>query len=50
MLLKEEASRIVPGNNHEEVLKILKNIYPPHKEQLGILALEIEPVKSKNIR
>jgi ASC-1-like (ASCH) protein len=47
MLLKEEASRIVPGNNREEVLKILKNIYPPHKEQLGVLVLEIEPVKSK---
>jgi ASC-1-like (ASCH) protein len=44
MLLKEEASRIIPGNNREEVLKIPKNIYPPHKEQLGVLVLEIEPI------
>lgn len=45
MLSKEEASRIVPGSNREEVLKLLKSLYPPHKEQLGVLVLEVEPVR-----
>lgn len=45
MLSKEEASRIVPGANREELLSLLKSLYPPHKEQMGVLVLEIEPVK-----
>jgi len=45
MLSKEEASRIVPGSNREEVLRLLKSLYPPYKEQLGVLVLEVEPVK-----
>ena len=45
MLSKEEASRIVPGSNREELLRLLKSLYPPHKEQLGVLVLEVEPVK-----
>lgn len=44
MLYKEEASQIVPGSNREEVLKLLKSLYPPHKERLGVLVLEVEPV------
>lgn len=44
MLSEEEASRIVPGSNREEVLRLLKSLYPPHKEQLGVLVLEIEPI------
>lgn len=44
MLSKEEASRIVPGSNREELLRLLKSLYPPHKEQLGVLVLEVEPV------
>jgi ASC-1-like (ASCH) protein len=49
MLSYEEASRIVPGVSREEVLSVLKSIYPPHKEQLGVLVLEIEPVRRENI-
>ncbi|MGC9059329.1 MAG: ASCH domain-containing protein [Candidatus Aenigmatarchaeota archaeon] len=45
MLSKEDASRIVPGSNREEVLKLLKSLYPPHKEQMGVLVLEVEPVR-----
>ena len=45
MLSKEEASRIVPGSNREELLSLLKSLYPPHKEQLGVLVLEVEPVR-----
>lgn len=45
MLSREEASRIVPGSNRGELLSLLKSLYPPHKEQMGVLVLEIEPVK-----
>lgn len=45
MLSKEEASRIVPGSNREELLRLLKSLYPPHKERLGVLVLEVEPTK-----
>jgi len=45
MLSKEEASRIVPGSNREELLGLLKSLYPPHKEQMGVLVLEVEPVR-----
>jgi ASC-1-like (ASCH) protein len=45
MLSHEEASRIVPGSNREELLRLLKSLYPPHKEQMGVLVLEVEPVK-----
>jgi len=45
MLSKEEASRIVPGSNREELLRLLKSLYPSHKEQMGVLVLEVEPVR-----
>ncbi len=45
MLSKEEASWIVPGSNREELLSLLKSLYPPHKEQMGVLVLEVEPVR-----
>lgn len=45
MLSREEASRIVPGSNREELLSLLKSLYPLHKEQMGVLVLEVEPVK-----
>ena len=48
MLSKEEVSRIVPGSNREELLRLLKSLYPPHKEQLGVLVLEVEPVQRES--
>lgn len=48
MLSHEKASRIVPGSTREEVLKLLKSLYPPYKEQLGVLVLEVEPVENKS--
>jgi len=50
MLSHEEVSRIVPGSTREELLKLLKSLYPPHKEQLGVLVLEVEPVENKTER
>jgi len=48
MLSHEEASRIVPGSNRQEVLRLLRNLYPPYKEQMGVLVLEVEPIESNN--
>ena len=48
MLSKEDTSQILPGSNPEEVLKLLKSIYPPNKEKMGVLVLEVELVRRKN--
>ncbi len=32
------------GESKEELLSAIRNIYPPEKEQLGVLAIEIERV------
>jgi len=42
MLAKEEAEKIVPGTQQEEVLKVLKSIYPSSKEKLGVFVIELE--------
>jgi ASC-1-like (ASCH) protein len=47
-LLYEEASQIFPGKNQQEILKLLKSLYPPSKEKLGVLVLEIEAIKKNN--
>ena len=46
MLAIEKAERIVPGLRHDELLRLLQEIYPSSKEQLGVIVLEIEPLKS----
>ncbi len=44
MLQHEPYSRIAPdASSSEEVLALLKNIYPPEKEKLGVVVLEIFP-------
>jgi ASC-1-like (ASCH) protein len=30
------------GESREELLSVIRRIYPPEKEQLGVLAIEIE--------
>lgn len=41
MLQVEPWARIVPeARSNEEVLSLLKRIYPPEKERLGVVVLE----------
>ena len=41
MVAKEEAEKIVPGKRKEEILQILKSLYPSHKEKLGVFVIEL---------
>jgi ASC-1-like (ASCH) protein len=52
MLAEEELDAMAPGMPADELLERLKGIYPPDKEALGVIALEIEPTGkgSKTIR
>lgn len=49
MLKEEDVNLIGPDTSKEEVLKVLRSIYPSSKEKLGVFAIEIElpEVKSK---
>lgn len=47
MLEHEEAEKIVPGMPKEEILKVLRSLYPPFKERLGVFAIELEPPRIK---
>lgn len=42
MLDREEPSQIVPGMNRQEVGELLRRIYPPRKENLGVYVFELE--------
>lgn len=41
MLEKENPDLIAPGMSKEEILKILKSLYPPFKESLGVYVIEL---------
>lgn len=41
MIQHEDAGRILPRLDADEALRQLREIYPPHKERLGIVVLEI---------
>lgn len=43
LLAREDAAAIAPGVAPEELLAAMRAIYPPQKESLGVVALEIEP-------
>jgi ASC-1-like (ASCH) protein len=46
-MLDREDARSIGGNlgeSRENLLAVIKNIYPPEKERLGVLAIEIELV------
>jgi ASC-1-like (ASCH) protein len=47
MLESEDAARIAPNHNKRELLSALRAIYPPQKEALGVVALELELAKRK---
>ena len=49
LLTNERAERIVPGKTRESLLSILREIYPPYKENLGIVVLEIALQRSAHI-
>ncbi|HUC02118.1 MAG TPA: hypothetical protein VMA75_04445 [Candidatus Paceibacterota bacterium] len=45
LLDKEAWEKIAPDlSSKEAVFQLLKNIYPPEKEKLGMVVLEIVPV------
>ena len=44
MAMIENLSHVVPGQRPAAVLKTLKEIYPPSREQLGVIVLNVEPV------
>jgi len=43
LLAHEDAASIAPGISRGELLETLRAIYPPEKESLGVVALEIAP-------
>lgn len=45
MLEIEPHEKIVPDASKPEALQLLQNIYPPNKEKLGVLVLELEVVQ-----
>jgi ASC-1-like (ASCH) protein len=42
MLRHESAASIAPDVGHEHVLPLLREIYPPDRERLGVIVLDIE--------
>ncbi len=45
MLAAEDPDKIVPGMNGPQVLSLLHDIYPPEKEGLGVIVLDVEPAR-----
>jgi len=43
LLSHEDAASIAPDVPPDQLLERLRGIYPPEKEALGVVALEIEP-------
>ena len=50
MLGHEDATRIIPGLPESKVLEVLREIYPPELESLGVIALEIQVESERDIR
>lgn len=46
LLAAESAEAIAPGFSKEALLQALHEIYPPEKENFGVIALEITPADS----
>jgi ASC-1-like (ASCH) protein len=45
LLANEDPAAIAPGLTGDELLTALRGIYPPEREALGAVALEIEPAE-----
>ncbi|MBC7234788.1 MAG: ASCH domain-containing protein [Chloroflexi bacterium] len=50
LLAHEDPATIAPDLSPEELLPALRAIYPPAKEALGVVALEIEPVPETPVK
>jgi len=46
MLAHEDFTKIIPGLSEGKVLDVLRQIYPPVKESLGVVVLDVFPVES----
>ena len=46
LLEREDPRAIAPNLSRDELLIALRAIYPPEKEALGVVALEIKPFES----
>ena len=46
LMQSEDAERIVPGMTQAQVLKLLREIYPPDKERLGVIVLQVSLEKT----
>jgi len=46
LLEREDPRAIAPNLSRDELLIALRAIYPPEKEALGVVALEIKPLES----
>ena len=42
LLENEDPGRIVPGYSKARLVKLLQEIYPAHKEKLGVLVFELQ--------
>jgi ASC-1-like (ASCH) protein len=45
LLAHEDPASIAPGMSRQALLSALRQLYPPEKEALGAIALEIEPAQ-----
>ncbi|HEY65711.1 MAG TPA: ASCH domain-containing protein [Caldilineae bacterium] len=50
LLAHEPTEAIAPGISEEELRRALRSIYPPEKEALGVIALEIEPASEQDVQ
>lgn len=48
MVGKEDVNLIGPDLSKEEILRVLRSIYPPLKEKLGVFVIEIELPSAKS--
>lgn len=42
LLSSEDPEKIIPGKSKNEVLKVLRKLYLPEKEKLGVIAIELK--------
>jgi ASC-1-like (ASCH) protein len=45
LLAHEDAAKFAPDVPQKDLLDVLRSVYPPEKEALGVVALEIAPVE-----
>jgi ASC-1-like (ASCH) protein len=48
MLDHEDVDRALPGVDSSDALKLLTTLYPPHKERLGVVVIELGDVVERH--